>query len=438
MRDQEMHRWMCEKARVSLLTSRYWKHRYALQASEWLASRKATESLQGEQDEDNKDHLHPMKEEEEVEIEEEEEEGGECDDIEEEMQNKEASSSKTPDSSLEREGLHTTIFGGGQEVAKEEEEEVSESEMERRRIHNEIVSYIEQHQDLCEEIVYQGYQLPRMTAAIASSPFPWWSSAKGLHKWRGRRTSSNVQSRWINWSKPMRTIEAAVGDRLIPRGGKILAFLKQKGKELEETLARGERLQGRDAESGNGDEEDMHKREKETTTEEKEEREEDEEDREDMKEREEERNDQEEEEEEPEETGEEENEDDREDCMVQSQEDTKRMKEEKEKKEEEEEEEMRRTRKRRAIEAAMDVSILLGQSLITKESGARNPYDVYSPFMKTERSSRRRRMRLRGRKSLLEHAEEKNLSRQERRLTRFAKRREERRDRQDSDNPRKG
>ncbi|PHJ16252.1 hypothetical protein CSUI_009936 [Cystoisospora suis] len=441
MRDQEMHRWMCEKARVSLLTSRYWKHRYALQASEWRASRQATKSLQGEQeeeDEENKDHLSPMKEEE-IKIEEEEEgekeegEGSEDDDMEDEMTYRNASSSKTAYSLPDRliKG-HTTIFEEGREVGKEEEEDLK-SEKEKRRIHNEILSYIEQHEELYEEVVHKGYQLPRMTAAIASSPFPWWTSVKGLHKWRGRKTSSNVQSRWINWSKPTRTIEAALGDRLIPRGGKILSFLKEKGKELEETLSR--QLQGRDTE------EDNDKDEEERGEKEMKEEEEEEEDGEDIEEREErddgdEEEEEEEEEEETEETGEEEKEDEREDCF-QSQKDITRMKEEKEK-EEEEEEIRRKRRKRRAIEAAMDVSILLGQSLITKESGASNPYDVYSPFVKTERSSRRRRMRLRGRKSLLEHPEEKNMSRQERRLTRFAKRREESRDRQDSDAPGKG
>lgn len=399
MRDQEMHRWMSEKARVSLLTSRYWKHRYALQAAEWHTR------------EDKREEPAPVPAEEDAHRSTEDEEEGEeeaTDDDDDGCGVEGEAENAAPELARGQRRLRSSEEKRGRTGKEEEEDEEELTESERGSlILEEIISYIEdpsRSEDLYEEVVYGGYRLPLMTAAVASSPFPWYTSAKGLQKWRGRKTAENVQSRWVDWSQRARPVEAALGDRLIPRQGKIVEFLKQKGLELKEALTRelrGDTTQDQQQE-GEKEERKEKEREKKGRREEEKERES----------------------EGVEERGPEMGEEELREGGQSEGDGEKEGSKEGEKEKEKHEEEIRR-RKRRAIEAAMDVSILLGQSIITKDSGACNPYDVHSPFVKTQRSSRRRRMRLRGRLASAGHPEERNMSRQERRLARYARRRKE-------------
>ncbi|PFH31977.1 hypothetical protein BESB_019180 [Besnoitia besnoiti] len=388
MRDQETHRWLREKEQWSRLTARFWKQQYALQAQRWLSPAGEAKSATGR----------PA-------------EGGSCVSDAQQEQEAEMDVGAAPSSSREaliaettdlvahaedggstrrRSGEPASIFGGSPAASTAARGGADDSAEDLLRTAD---------PEAVTELLRRGYTLPPMTAAVAASPIPWWSSAKGLHKWRGRKTATNVQSRWVNWASHTRVVEPVVAGQLLRRRGRVLRRLQQKGIELMQKMRQlndtrepyeeaeleadsptDERTacaapaalvgsnSGKESSSAplmpldsSGDATEGHGEKTACPS-----------SGEDMQ---------------------------RERCPPREL-DTER-------------------RRLSAVEAAMDVALMLGQSVVTKASGAPAPYDVHSPFMRSSTSSRRRRMRMRGR---AKDPEQKDMTRQERRLANFAAR----------------
>ncbi|CBZ51251.1 conserved hypothetical protein [Neospora caninum Liverpool] len=380
MRDQETHRWLREKERWSLLAARYWKNQYALQAQRWIsaddtrdthavsADRGLGRNQQREEDADGFEEAAGS----DVEQDAEQSEEGGSGASQGEGQRARASSRSGP---IRGSGApETRPFGLGEDKAED------------------ILHFADP--DALAEVVQSGYRLPPMTACVADSPIPWWASAKGQHKWRGRKTATNIQSRWVNWANPRREVEAVVAGRLLRRQGRILRHLREKGIELRERLRRVE-IPG-DGKTAVRTEF----------------------------------------------SAEEENGDSLSSLLETEGGETSFVRAACSDTNAAEGEDVPRTdagaseehrqahtvargeltadaRRLRAIEAAMDVAMMLGQSVVTKTSGASVPYDVRSPFMRSHTSSRRRRMRMRGR---LKDSDQRNMTRQQRRLDNFARR----------------
>nr|PIM00481.1 hypothetical protein TGCOUG_291690 [Toxoplasma gondii COUG] len=351
MRDQETHRWIREMERWSLLAARYWKNQYALQAQRWIAGDQEPDSSAVSEDSDV---------------------GG--------RQNE-----GQQDGNLAFEEAASPDVGQDAEEMKPAEscaEQHGEQQEERvRRLSKRREASLRDTRGLCrgedkaedilrsadvealDDVLRRGYRLPPMTASVAASPIPWWSSAKGLHKWRGRKTATNVQSRWVNWANPTREVEAVVAGQLLRRQGRVLQHLRDKGVVLRETLQRvatqGNVMADAEKPELRGDVESVESPPGVSL-----------------------------------ESAGETHADPSRDLSVE-------------------------TRRLKAIEAAMDVAMMLGQSVVTKTSGASTPYDVHSPFMRSHTSSRRRRNRMRGR---MKDPDQRNMTRQERRLANFARR----------------
>ncbi|KEP61514.1 UNVERIFIED_CONTAM: hypothetical protein HHA_291690 [Hammondia hammondi] len=351
MRDQETHRWIREMERWSLLAARYWKNQYALQAQRWISGDQEPDSSAVSEGSDVR--------------------GGQTEGQQDDnLAFEEAASPDVEQDAEEMEPAESCAEQRG------EQEEDRVRRLSKRR----EASALRDTRGLCredqaedilrsadvealDEVLRTGYRLPPMTASVAASPIPWWSSAKGQHKWRGRKTATNVQSRWVNWANSTREVEAVVAGQLLKRQGRVLQHLREKGVVLRESLKRVATQGNEKAKAEN-----------------------------------------------PELRGDMESAESPPGVSLESVGEThadppRDLSVE--------------TRRLKAIEAAMDVAMMLGQSVVTKTSGASTPYDVHSPFMRSQTSSRRRRNRMRGR---LKDPDQRNMTRQERRLANFARR----------------
>lgn len=79
----------------------------------------------------------------------------------------------------------------------------------------------------------EGFSLPPPEAALAASPFPWWSSARGLQPWRGRKVSWAQQSRRVNWANPRRSVEPMVAGVLLPKEAAAVVAAERNARNRE-------------------------------------------------------------------------------------------------------------------------------------------------------------------------------------------------------------